>query len=94
MKDRLVQWIATRLTYDADELGKESHNLARCAVGGLLSDQLARGRDSFISNSLSAWRDQRLKRLLARLDKGGRQALRAIAPEGRGKKDVYRGPKL
>lgn len=43
--------------------------------------------------SFSARPEQPLLRLLARVDNGLRQGVRALVPQGLGKKDVYEGPK-
>lgn len=67
---------------------------ARCCVSNYyFSPRSPTGHDYFNVTSFSAWPDQPFKRALARVDNGLRQALRAIAPQGLGKKDVYQGPK-
>lgn len=67
---------------------------ARCCVSNYyFSPRSPTGHDYFNVTSFSAWPNQPFKRALARVDNGLRQALRAIAPQGLGKKDVYQGPK-
>lgn len=66
----------------------------RCCVSNYyFSPSSPTGQDYFNVTSFSARPDQPLLRLLARADNGLRQALRKLAPQGLGKKDVYEGRK-
>jgi len=67
---------------------------ARCCVSNYyFSPRSPTGSDYFNVTSFSAWPHQPVRRVLARLDNGLRQAVRWLAPQGLGKKDVYEGPK-
>lgn len=66
----------------------------RCCVSNYyFSPRSPTGSDYFNVTSFSAWPNQPVRRVLARLDNGLRQAVRWLAPQGLGKKDVYEGPK-
>jgi Rps23 Pro-64 3,4-dihydroxylase Tpa1-like proline 4-hydroxylase len=66
----------------------------RCCVSNYyFSPRSPTGEEYFNVTSFSAWPNQPVKRLLARADNSLRQAVRAVAPDGLGKKDVYRGTK-
>lgn len=66
----------------------------RCCISNYyFSPRSPTGEDYFNVTSFSAWPDQPVKRVLARLDNSLRQAIRAVAPGGLGKKDVYEGTK-
>ncbi|RTL37842.1 MAG: 2OG-Fe(II) oxygenase [Burkholderiales bacterium] len=66
----------------------------RCCVSNYyFSPRSPTGTDYFNVTSFSARPEQPLLRLLARADNGLRQGLRALVPQGLGKKDVYEGPK-
>ena len=66
----------------------------RCCVSNYyFSPRSPTGSDYFNVTSFSAWPNQPLRRVLARLDNGLRQAVRWLVPHGLGKKDVYEGPK-
>lgn len=66
----------------------------RCCVSNYyFSPRSPTGQDYFNVTSFSARPEQPLLRLLARADNGLRQGLRALVPQGLGKKDVYEGPK-
>jgi len=66
----------------------------RCCISNYyFSPSSPTGEDYFNVTSFSAWPDQPVKRVLARVDNSLRQALRAVAPSGLGKKDVYESTK-
>lgn len=66
----------------------------RCCVSNYyFSPQSPTGEDYFNVTSFSARPEQPLLRLLARVDNGLRQGIRALVPQGLGKKDVYEGRK-
>lgn len=66
----------------------------RCCVSNYyFSPRSPTGEDYFNVTSFSARPEQPLLRLLARVDNGLRQGVRALVPQGLGKKDVYQGPK-
>lgn len=66
----------------------------RCCVSNYyFSPRSPTGQDYFNVTSFSARPEQPLLRLLARVDNGLRQGVRALVPQGLGKKDVYEGPK-
>lgn len=66
----------------------------RCCVSNYyFSPRSPTGEDYFNVTSFSARPEQPLLRLLARVDNGLRQGVRALVPQGLGKKDVYKGPK-
>jgi len=66
----------------------------RCCVSNYyFSPRSPTGADYFNVTSFSARPEQPLLRLLARVDNGVRQGVRALVPQGLGKKDVYQGPK-
>jgi Rps23 Pro-64 3,4-dihydroxylase Tpa1-like proline 4-hydroxylase len=65
----------------------------KCVSNYYFSSQSPTGKDYFNVTSFSARPEQPLRRILARLDNQLRQAIRKIAPDGLGKKDVYQGPK-
>ncbi len=69
-------------------------NRTRCCVSNYyFSPRSPTGSEYFNVTSFSASPNQPLHRVLARLDNGLRQAVRWLAPQGLGKKDVYDGPK-
>jgi len=66
----------------------------RCCVSNYyFSPRSPTGKDYFNVTSFSARPEQPLLRLLAKVDNGLRMAVRAVVPQGLGKKDVYEGPK-
>ncbi|BDT60627.1 hypothetical protein MasN3_41210 [Massilia varians] len=66
----------------------------RCCVSNYyFSPRSPTGENYFNVTSFSAWPNQPIKRALARIDNSLRQGLRAVAPRGLGKKDVYEGAK-
>jgi Rps23 Pro-64 3,4-dihydroxylase Tpa1-like proline 4-hydroxylase len=66
----------------------------RCCVSNYyFSPYSPTGQDYFNVTSFSAWPNQPVKRLLARMDNSMRTVLRKFAPSGLGKKDLYEGAK-
>jgi Rps23 Pro-64 3,4-dihydroxylase Tpa1-like proline 4-hydroxylase len=65
----------------------------KCVSNYYFSSQSPTGTDYFNVTSFSARPEQPFRRILAHLDNNLRQAIRIIAPDGLGKKDVYQGPK-
>lgn len=65
----------------------------RCCVSNYyFSPQSPIGRDYFNITAFSARPEQRIRRALAWVDGHLRQALRAVVPQGVGRKDIYEGP--
>lgn len=64
----------------------------RCVSNYYFSEESPIGKDYFNVTSFSARPEQHALRALAWVDNKLRQAVRAIAPQGLGKKDVYEGP--
>ncbi len=65
----------------------------KCISNYYFSLRAPTGRGYFNVTSFSARPEQSVRRILARLDNQLRQFIRKVAPDGLGKKDVYRGPK-
>lgn len=66
----------------------------KCVSNYYFSNQSPTGEEYFNVTSFSARPEQPFRRILARVDNHLRQAIRKIAPNGLGKKDVYQGPKI
>jgi Rps23 Pro-64 3,4-dihydroxylase Tpa1-like proline 4-hydroxylase len=64
-----------------------------CVSNYYFSSESPTGENYFNVTSFSARPDQPFRRILSRLDNQFRHAIRKIAPDGLGKKDVYKGPK-
>lgn len=68
-------------------------SVRKCVSNYYFSSQSPTGKEYFNVTSFSARPEQPFRRILARFDNQLRQAIRKIAPDGLGKKDVYQGPK-
>jgi Rps23 Pro-64 3,4-dihydroxylase Tpa1-like proline 4-hydroxylase len=70
-----------------------TNQVRKCVSNYYFSSQSPTGSEYFNVTSFSARPEQLFRRILARIDNKLRQAIRKIAPDGLGKKDVYKGPK-
>lgn len=70
-----------------------TNQVRKCVSNYYFSAQSPTGADYFNVTSFSARPEQPFRRILARIDNKLRQTIRKIAPDGLGKKDVYKGPK-
>lgn len=69
------------------------NNVRKCVSNYYFSSQSPTEQEYFNVTSFSARPEQPFRRVWAYLDNQIRQAIRKIAPDGLGKKDVYQGPK-
>jgi len=70
-----------------------SNKLRHCISNYYFSESSPIGQDYFNVTAFSAWPEQRILRVVSKIDRYLRQGLRYIQPTGFGKQDLYKGPR-